>query len=32
VSQAVTSNIVVTGGIVYFGSRDNHLYAVAASR
>jgi outer membrane protein assembly factor BamB len=27
----IASNIVVSGGIVYFGSNDHHAYAVAAS-
>lgn len=30
ISNAIASNVVVEGGIVYFGSNDQHVYAVAA--
>jgi outer membrane protein assembly factor BamB len=31
-TDAVASNIAVAGGIVYFGSSDHRVYAVAAQR
>jgi eukaryotic-like serine/threonine-protein kinase len=30
VDNAIASNIVVSGGVVYFASNDHYVYAVAA--